>query len=238
MKYLARHLWCIILVLIISPVHADETEPDAPRQFNIELLIFQNLIENDGGEIWPVDYSTLLEDSAETPTPAPEEPLAVTWLPEEGFHLTAERNALGHSSRYRPLAYLAWRQEVTDRHQARPLVLPTPENPTEVYVDGSVTVAVERYLHLTLDLQLHIPPDTVQNETTEALEIPAIRLTEKRRMRSGEIHYFDNPRFGAITLITPYEPPATLEPPAVSELPTAPLQPEKTGASSPGSSTQ
>jgi hypothetical protein len=31
-------------------------------------------------------------------------------------------------------------------------------------------------------------------------------LKERRRMRSREIHYFDNPRFGVITLITPHEP--------------------------------
>jgi hypothetical protein len=30
------------------------------------------------------------------------------------------------------------------------------------------------------------------------------RLDETRRMRSGELHYFDNPRFGVIARVTPY----------------------------------
>jgi hypothetical protein len=202
------HVLFSLVALFVCGGHAAGEEAEASRQFNIELLIFQNLIDNDAGEVWPVDYSTWFNEVAESPVQPLDEPLAVTWLPEESFHLTAERNALGSSSRYRPLAYLAWRQPAYDRSRARPLTLPAPENTGNAYVDGTVRVAVERYLHLYLDLQLHLPVGAVQPETGE-VELPEIRLTEKRRMRSQEIHYFDNPRFGVIALITPYEPPAT-----------------------------
>jgi len=149
-------------------------------------------------------------------------PLSVTWLSEENLNLTAERNALGRSSRYRPLAYLAWRQAVYDRSRAQPMTLPAPGNTRNSYVDGTVKVAVERYLHLYLDLQLHLPAGTVQVETGQASELPEIRLTEKRRMRSQEMHYFDNPRFGVIALITPHE---TAETPSGPEPDTTPAQP-------------
>jgi len=206
-----KNLICIVaglFALLAGSVYAATDEEDAPRQFDIELLIFQNLIENDAGEVWPVDYSTWFDDVVEAPAPAAQEPPAVTWLPEESFHLVAERNALGGSSRYRPLAYLAWRQTVSDRSQAQPLTLPEPETIDTPYVDGTVKVAVERYLHLYLDLQLHLPVDAVTVENGD-IEPPEIRLTEKRRMRSQEVHYFDNPRFGVIALITPYQPPPT-----------------------------
>ncbi len=226
MKTLSRNL-VAALVLLLSGGHTTIADTSTPRQFDIELLIFQNLVDADGGEVWPIDYSTWFEDVAEVPSGEANEPVAVTWLPQETYHLTAERNALGRSSRYRPLAYLAWRQAVYDRNQARPLTLPTRENATGSYVDGTVKVAVERYLHLYLDLQLHLPAES------GAVELPEIRLTEKRRMRSQEVHYFDNPRFGVIALITPYEPepePAPEpEPPAATagdtDTPAAPTSP-------------
>lgn len=210
-----------IMILLSSSNAAAVDDTAAPRQFDIELLIFQNLIENDAGEVWPIDYSTWLEDVTEAPAQTLENPVAVTWLPAANFHLTAERNALGRSSRYRPLAYLAWRQPVYDRARALPLTLPAPENFNDIYVDGTVKVAVERYLHLYLDLQLHLPVGAVLSENGEA-ELPEIRLTEKRRMRSQEIHYFDNPRFGVIALITPYKPPPTSSDAAGGETPINP----------------
>jgi len=197
---------------------------DTPRQYDIELLIFQNLVQGDAGEIWPRDYSTWFDEAAEAPaTPAPAA-ADVTWLPESTYHLKAERDALSRSQGYRPLAYLAWRQTLVERNQALPLQLPAADNRNAAYVDGTVRVAVERYLHLYLDLQLHLPAAAVSEQIDAPdAEMPEIRLTEQRRMRSNEIHYFDNPRFGVIALITPYEPPpepatdnAPATPPAVA----------------------
>ena len=217
-RYLHTLLCTLVLAAgtLLAPVCLAES-PAAPRVFEIELLVFQNLVTNDGGEIWPIDYSEWFDDydgeRAEN-KPATTE---INWLPEKAYRLIAERNALGRSSQYRPIAYFAWRQEVLDRQQAIPMQLPDREYDSgKTYVDGSVRVAVERYLHLYLDLQLHTP---VNNEQLELLEydIPEFRLTEHRRMRSKEIHYFDNPRFGVIALITRYEPPQQEPDPAVTE---------------------
>lgn len=195
----------VALLLYASAAPADDAEP--PRHYDIELLIFQNLVENDAGEVWPLDYSTWYEEAAEPPAADGATPPDVTWLPESSFHLTAERNALARSSAYRPLTYLAWRQTVVDRDQARPIQIPVSGDRSAAHVDGTVKVAVERYLHLYLDLQLHLPGSpALAGDNTANAEVPEIRLTEQRRMRSKEIHYFDNPRFGVIALITPYEP--------------------------------
>jgi hypothetical protein len=196
------------LALVLCAAGCAAASADSPRQYDIELLIFQNLVENDAGEIWPLDYSTWYENAAEAPPAGDVAPLSVTWLPESSFHLKAERSALAGSSRYRPLAYLAWRQPVSDRSEAQPLQIPMSGNRGSTYVDGTVKVAVERYLHLYLDLQLHLPDNAARRgDDAGDTSLPEIRLTEQRRMRSNEIHYFDNPRFGVIALITPYEPP-------------------------------
>jgi hypothetical protein len=210
---------------------------DTPRQYDIELLIFQNLVQGDAGEIWPRDYSTWFDEAAEAPataTPATAAPTApdVTWLPESTYHLKAERDAMRRSQGYRPLAYLAWRQTLVERNQALPLQLPAADNRNADYVDGTVRVAVERYLHLYLDLQLHLPAAALSRQIDAPdVGMPEIRLTEQRRMRSNEIHYFDNPRFGVIALITPYEP--SPEPAADSAPATPPAVTPDAGAKPP-----
>ena len=61
----------------------------------------------------------------------------------------------------------------------------------ELVLAGNAVISLERYLHVDLDLAFH-----------EAGE-RTFRITEERRIRSREIHYFDNPRFGAVVLVTP-----------------------------------
>ncbi len=204
------HPLLAVFALLVTVLHAlpgNAGEAGAPRVFEIELLVFQNLVVNDGGEVWPIDYSQWFETTGEEQAGTDTTTEKIDWLPEKAWRLTAERNALGRSSRYRPVAYFAWRQAVLDRSRATPVTLSgASDRHGRAYVDGAARVAVERYLHLYLDLQLHTPVDDRQSELLE-LEIPEFRLSENRRMRSGEIHYFDHPRFGVIALITPYEPP-------------------------------
>lgn len=210
------HSCCLVAALLLAvPAQA---AGDAPRQYDIELLVFQNLVQNDDGEVWPADYSNWYDDTAQ---PAATQPQPVDWLPDSLSHLKAERAALDRSSRYRTLAYIAWRQPVYDRNSAVPVDLPARGRSDGAWVDGSARVAVERYLHLSLDLQLHLPAGATSAEASpasgvaEQAPVAEIRLNESRRMRSRELHYFDNPRFGVIALITPYEPPSA--PPAGAE---------------------
>jgi hypothetical protein len=230
MKRLPRNTGWLTALVVLCGMHGIANGDETPRQFDIELLIFRNLVENDAGEIWPPDYSGWFDASALTASePAGGAlPQAVDWLPNEAHRLSDEYYALRRSSGYRPLAYLAWRQPVAGRATAQALPVSTERHERDgSYVDGTVTVAVERYLHLALDLQLHLPDellpaapdadvdaDAVDNVDTPGSEPgevaparPAIRLTEQRRVRSRELHFFDNPRFGVIALITPYEPP-------------------------------
>lgn len=208
--------------------------------YDVELIVFQNLVQNDAGEVWPRDYSDWSEDG--DPASADAAGQDVNWLGKP-YRLGAHYEALRRSAQYRPLAHFAWRQAVFDRKRAVALQLPASATPAGgAYVDGSVRVAVERYLHLYLDLQLHDSPapelrpdretqstDTAVAESQPDLEAqshtaplpgfragpeaqspatPEFRLRENRRMRSKELHYFDNPRFGALALITPHTPAA------------------------------
>jgi hypothetical protein len=221
-KILPRTVILALATLFIMPCAAETGA--SPKEYVVELLIFQNLIAGDGGEVWPIDYSEWFEETLEE-GPLPEaEPIPLTWLGKDTHRLSAQRNALRVSAQYRPLAHVAWRQPVLDRRQAKSIQLPVDENTAAAsYVDGSVRVAVERYLHLYLDLQLHTL-DSYNDPDLLEFETPEFRLKEHRRMRSKEVHYFDHPRFGVIALITPYEAPQ--EAPAAAVEPSVPEQPQ------------
>ena len=198
----------LVLLALLGPFAVSQSWAEA-QLYDIELVVFRNLIENDGGEVWPREDSVWRETSVAEPDHAAEPEVA--WLGEP-YRLAAHYEALRRSAQYRPLAHFAWRQPVVDRDQAAALQLPAAgARAGGAYVDGSVRVAVERYLHLYLDLRLHgtVPVPTTRFQPgvePEPQAAPEFRLTEKRRMRSKELHYFDNPRFGVLALITPYTP--------------------------------
>ena len=100
-------------------------------------------------------------------------------------------------------------------------------------LEGKVTVALSRYLHLHTDLVLRRPRRSIdpvlnspaQNRTLAAYSADTLildnhSLSEHRRMRSKNLHYLDNPEFGMLALITPYEVPENFE--------EAPLETEST----------
>jgi hypothetical protein len=119
------------------------------------------------------------------------------------------------------------------------------------WLDGIVRISVARYLHVEADLVYAVPSpsapwesgadiDTEASLAADAGPGPAgiadyeshpapdytwFRLTDRRRMRSGELHYLDHPVFGILVTATPYEPPAA--PPAPQPLapPAAPVSP-------------
>jgi hypothetical protein len=87
-------------------------------------------------------------------------------------------------------------------------------------LEGKITIALSRYLHTYIDLVLRRPrlsADPVLNNAPEEAYLAAHAadtrilnnhpLREHRRMRSKNLHYIDNPEFGVLVLITPYEVP-------------------------------
>ena len=92
-----------------------------------------------------------------------------------------------------------------------------PVGPPAPIVDGSLRLVVSRYLHAELDLLYRDPsPDPATRTYRQPgllvpeggeRQLPAgFRLETSRRMRSGEIHYIDHPRFGVLVFVNPWEP--------------------------------
>ena len=106
---------------------------------------------------------------------------------------------------------------VNIRSSPSPLMQSNQDNDEELTshdekIEGTVKVTLGRYLHLTLDLtfQKRAEERNVFSffDFNKEVSASSFRLTQKRRLRSKELHYFDHPKFGVLAIITPYELPA------------------------------
>ena len=209
------HLFLAAL-LIMLPLAASQA---ANQDYDVEIVVYASLRADDGEERWP------------TPKVFPATQQALD-LGEGGTQLLtagprslqAIADTMRRSSLYRPLLHWRWRQPGWERGQAKAIHVQIPAGSSlpltqvatgtskfllqqlrnnldagitdtagQPLLDGTLTLARSRYLHMAVDL-IYIDPNT---------GIP-MELKESRRMRSGELHYLDQPRFGVLVQVTPH----------------------------------
>ncbi len=189
------------------------------KDYLIEVVLFETVAGENltaGGLFYP-----RIENSVRIGS---ESAVAQGFLPvEQNLKLTEKAASIAASSRYRLLRHLAWRQPGLDADNAVAVRValgdPVPvylandsssdaefiraaANPTlniseaaeTRTVFGTINVRLGRFLHMDTRL-------TYTDSTTNQ----SFRLAQSRKMRSSELHYIDNPRFGILTLITPLE---------------------------------
>lgn len=143
-------------------------------------------------------------------------------LLETNLNLTDSAEALKQSDRYAVLAHFAWQQPGLDDANAQairisngsgidvyipeqfrefPDFIPASLNPTQTgaerqvtttTIDGTLKVRLGRFLHLDTRLVF-----------TDIRANTSFRMLHSRKMRSRELHYIDNPRFGLLVKIIP-----------------------------------
>ncbi len=209
---------------------------DAAPWYDIELILFkQGSSGNESTENWPEDPGS--PDWANTVSlhsaPADDPFQPYTLLPKSSWRLNAEYNALQRTrGEMEPLFHQAWRQPVTTRNAEAIYLGPTlqhPDGSPPAPFEGVIKISVNRYLHVDLDLLLRGANELPPPASPELLPSPnrgSIRFVGKRRMRSGELHYIDHPRMGALILISRIEPPKPEPVQAVEPAPTAITTPE------------
>lgn len=152
--------------------------------------------------------------AGDEPFPEEEEeptPLRFAPAPEEALELGGALDELARSADYRPLVHTAWRQPGYPPEDAPPLDLARVAD-LPARLGGTATLFRSRFLHLRLQLELAADtglPDTPVDAATP-LEPVVYRLGESRKMRRGELHYFDHPRFGVLVKVTMVEPEPSL----------------------------
>jgi len=168
------------------------------KQYDVEVIVFRNLSGQSGGEQWPWR-------DTEQPQGISRFPLEkmLDELPASDYRMQQIATALNRSGAYRVMAHKAWRQPARKRMDSVPYEFAPAAGDG---LTGAIMLVRERFLHLDIDLAL------ARSDGSYA-DVPVYTLQEKRRVRSGELHYFDHPRFGVIAEVTPWEVPE----PAVTE---------------------
>lgn len=134
--------------------------------------------------------------------------------PANSLLLKQEAGRLQRDPAYRVVLHTAWIQPVPDRDRPMPLLIQTGERFGNAWrIEGTIDITLARYLHV--DARLWYRPDPtapVQSaDASVSLATTAgdayLELREQRRVRSGELHYFDHPKFGMLMRIDPVPMP-------------------------------
>jgi hypothetical protein len=141
--------------------------------------------------------------------PAIAEP--TTWyqfLDPERLELGRALARLGTLDAYTPLLHGGWSQAALLEDEAIPLELGLFGR---LKPAGSIRLHRSRFLHLTIDVSVQddyryrpapIAPDAT-SPLTEFVGPTKYAIQTQRRIRSGELHFFDHPAFGILVIVRP-----------------------------------
>jgi hypothetical protein len=109
---------------------------------------------------------------------------------------------------YTPLMHAGWSQKTQYEESAEAFEL---EWLGKLRPTGSIRLHRSRFLHLTVDLGLQYdyrytqaaPPPDSPWPLAEFLRPVTYRIDIQRRVRSGELHFFDHPAFGVLIMVRP-----------------------------------
>ena len=197
-----------LLPLLAATAFAQDTlEEEVPevRRYTVEMIIFayeKNVAT--GSEIFVPDepftsVPDVVKPARKVAFADDERKYELVMLPEDDFTLLDVFERLDNLSAYTPLLHFGWTQptypeEVTRARPLESFVRPPPG------LAGDLRMYLSRYLHLAINLQLDAPVDGI------AVSYPIrYRIEEDRIFRSGELRYFDHPKFGVLVKISRVE---------------------------------
>ncbi|MEE4301389.1 MAG: CsiV family protein [Pseudomonadales bacterium] len=154
----------------------------------------------------PTRTEEVRDDVREPEAEAPEIeiPMALAFRSVEADQLVlaAEAARLRRARDFRVLEHLAWRQPFVAGAPAVPVAVSWREPAGDApRLAGNVGVYLRRYLHVEFDLAW------LEERALDAYGEETLRwvpIEQSRRMRSGQTHYVDHPRVGALVHITPF----------------------------------
>lgn len=218
-----RKISLLILSLwVISPAQADE-----PRNYAVEVVVFEHLdMTARQNEQWPTQATLTLPSPLVELGSGIESKFGFRQLSRNNLRLAPEVRLLEESKNYRVLVHTAWKQpglEVANavavrlKRELPPLAeAPAGYDNTPKSLDGSIKIILGRYLHAEVDMQYRDASSiTTPTPTTVPLAIPTdarlittkttpvYTLKQSRKMRSKELHYIDSPVLGVIVQIFP-----------------------------------
>jgi hypothetical protein len=179
---------CVLGLFGTLPVQAASAEKEST--YEIEVVVFENRLPDLVGDEMlarEADIRMRKLENVVTPDAAESEP----------YLYPAITNLLEQDGHYRVLSHQHWQQTIDAKTIAKPVRI-AGDTPAEL--DGTIRFYMSRYLHLDVDLLFRqAAPGGEQGGGI------VYRLTEQRKVKSQETHYFDHPKLGVLVRIMPLE---------------------------------
>lgn len=215
-KNIGKLAFALVLYAFVFNVNAETL-------YQVELIAFaRNSADAENEENWDRKYnlryperlvSLQATDGSDTPFQA---------LDADAMQLNRETDAIAGRRNWRVLLHTAWRQTVDNPQQATAVVI----NGGKLFgahheLEGTFTLSIDHFLRADANLwlsrfsntNLAAAPTTLPNppgaiaptgtDNSAYTTTQVVVLQEQRRLRSGEVHYFDHPRIGLVVLVTP-----------------------------------
>lgn len=150
-------------------------------------------------------------------------PRELVLLPEDELQLGRIIDRFRRLDVYDTLMHFGWTQPAYPEEETPPIDLQLFGSPPPG-LDGTLTLYLSRYLHLVVDVALDAPPqfeqEVVDDESFYSFgddrpqyddeysrrTLPVrFRIVEDRILKSGELRYFDHPKFGVLAIVTRIE---------------------------------
>ncbi len=200
------------LLPIASAWAQDAASPEPAPRYTVEMIIFTYAQDvATAGEIFLPDTEPdeSLPADGDDVDPSAETPVNVGFVRLARDQLTMN-DVMGHLRRidiYRPLMHFGWTQSAHPEAVTRPIRLASLARTTSG-LDGTLQLYLSRFLHLVVDLEM--AADAV--DSFGGAGPVRYRISEDRIFRSGELRYFDHPKFGVLARVTRAdEEPATAQ---------------------------
>jgi peptidoglycan-binding protein CsiV len=215
---------CLLLIgSMISAAYADTT-------YQVEIIVFardvadgENSLRTSSELQYPAKTIALNTSEGNAPFQA---------LPTTSLVLNREASAIEQRKNMRVLLHQAWLWPGEDAAHATAVAIAAGRQFSSHHeLEGYIALSAEHFLQIDTRLWLSRFGSTAENppnalvlptvpsangsamnssEAQAAVESHSVEqlflLREKRRMRSGELHYFDHARLGLLVLVTPLVP--------------------------------
>ncbi len=195
------------------------TAATAQTLYQVELIAFaRSGSDAENEENWDRKLTLRYPQRSVPLQPGGDASAAFQPLGNDAMQLTREADALASRRNIRVLLHTAWRQPADPPDQAAAAIIAGGKSFGHRELEGSFTLSAERFLRADVNLwlsrfstevsmlSLPLPPGStppLQSEATAYFPAQTVLLQEQRRVRSGELHYFDHPKLGLIVLVTP-----------------------------------
>ena len=204
------------------PLNAQSTTSNNNEgRYQVEMIIFNRTTNNEYAdeELWRRDIALSYPQNYQQLT-------NFQIVPKSARKLNNISNKLQNNRGYRVLFHEAWQQQITEKNTPAVIIRGGDKITGHRELEGSIQLRVSRYLHIKTDLWFTtfsvstdsgiapeknawptlpiLPEDNRQFSSMPAIDNIAT-FSEKRRMRSEELHYIDHPILGLLIMITPIE---------------------------------